>query len=130
MEVKIDYSQIAPVADVPRSEESWDAPRKVFFGKKNERGQMEKEPVYVHQEFPRMIYKWQEEKIIANIVHNQKEKDAALADGWEVSLAEMGVITAPSHEQILEMKAREAQKALESETTEPAPRVGRPRKVA
>ncbi len=127
MEMKIDYSEIAPVTDVASSQEDWEPPRKVFFGKKDSRGKMEKEPVYIHQEFPRMIYKQEPDRVVANIVNNEQEKQARLADGYVLTLGELGIITAPSYEQILEMKAKQAA----AEADEPsAPKLGRPRKAA
>lgn len=121
--MEIDYSEI-PQTPSTAKKESWRAPRHVFFGKKDpETGDMEVEPVYVHQELPRLIYKPHatEQKLVAKLVYTQPELDKLLDEGWGKNPGEFGVITSPSFEQILEAKQKE-------EEAPEAARRGRPPK--
>ena len=88
----------------------------VYAGPKNkETGEMEDEPVYVHQEYPRTLYHpefkgWPKE---GKPVHDDAELAKALADGWVRNPAELGEFTCPSQEQIQakETAAFEARRA-------------------
>lgn len=102
-DIEIDYSSIPNSAI--KLDEDWDPPVHVHFGRKLENGKREKEPVYVHQEYPRMVYAKPADKIIAKIVNSDDELKA-LGEGWEKSPAAFGLITCPSFEQIEEMKAQ------------------------
>lgn len=111
-ELEIDYSQIQEAPPVVKS--SWRPPRHVFFGKKNpEDGTMEEEPIYTHQEFPRMMYRMENDKIAAFIVNNSTELTLALSKGAKKNPSAFGYLTAPSFEQVTEMRAKAAAKDLE-----------------
>lgn len=102
-ELKIDYSRI-PQAEVV-SKSSYRPPRHVFFGKRDpESGMMEEEPQYVHQEYPRMVYKKEGATIIADLCHNDSDMTQFLNTGWVKNLAEVGYLSAPSFEEHLKMK--------------------------
>ena len=54
----IDFGDIQ---QVPTPGQKWKSPRHVYFGPKDhESGMMQDEPVYEHQEFPRMLYQLHE----------------------------------------------------------------------
>ena len=127
-----DYAGVGPTPD--RLDANWEAPEKVYFGKKDLRtGKIErKEPPYVYQEFPLMLYGVQEGRVRAITVHDEAERDAKLTAGFARTPAAFGLITAPTLEQTLEM--RRAKEATEpetvTETVEVVRRPGRPRKAA
>jgi len=119
--LEIDYSDVAPqVADAPEQDE-WEPPQHKYFGRKLPGGKTEKEPVYVHQEYPRLMYSMADGKIKAKLVNSDRERDA-LGEGWEKNPIAFGYIGAPSYE---EHVALQAAKAAEPE---PAKR-GRPAKA-
>lgn len=134
MNTEIDYSEI-PQSAVHRSEEEWEPPVHKFFGKSLPNGKKEKEPVYSHQEYPRMVYAQENGKIKARIV-NSDEEYAKLGDGWEKTPAVFGYIGAPSFAEHLAMKARvlstedESSVAGSIAVNEEAKRRGRPAKAA
>lgn len=104
MEMKIDYSRI-PETQVEQKS-SYRPPRHVYFGKRDpETGMMEEEPTYVHQDYPRMIYKMEGGGIVADIVNDDESLNDRLKDGWVKNPSELGYLTAPSFEQVLAMKA-------------------------
>lgn len=113
----IDYSGIAVGADALEAND-WDPPRKVFFGKKNEKGKMEKEPVYSYIEFPRMLYGKPKAggPIVARIVNTTAEKEALLAKNWALTPADFGYIGAPSFDQHLKMTGSAAAEIEAAET--------------
>jgi len=80
---------------------------------------MEDEPVYLHQEYPKMIYKIVGEKLTAAIVNNDEELSKKTADAWVASPALLGILTAPSFDQIKEMEesARRAAEPVAPPTT-------------
>jgi hypothetical protein len=118
-ELKIDYSGLVEAPSTVKS--SWRPPRHVFFGKRNpEDGTMEEEPVYVHQEYPRLIYKLDGDVIKARLVHSDAERDPLLADGWAKTPADFGYIGAPSFEEVVKMREAAKAKAAESVSAEPA----------
>lgn len=128
MNTEIDYSQI-PQTEVHRSEEEWEPPTHKFFGKSLPNGKKEKEPIYVHQEYPRMVYAKTGEKISARIVNSDLEF-AKLGDGWEKTPAAFGHIGAPSFEEHLAMKQAKEEEATGSMAgNEEVKRRGRPAKV-
>lgn len=103
-ELSIDYSNIQEKPVEYKS--TWKSPRHVFFGKRDpETGQMEDEQTYVYQEYPRMLYFKREDRIEAAIVNTDEERDEKLAKGWVKNPAEHGFLTAPSFQQIQDMKA-------------------------
>jgi len=65
---------------------------------------MEDEPVYVHQEYPKMLYKVIGEKLTAAIVNDDESLEKRTSDGWVTSPALLGILTAPSFDQIREME--------------------------
>lgn len=104
MPIEIDYSAIPSPATTQQT--AWKAPRHVYFGPKDPNtGQMADEPVYVRtpgdpaQEFPRMLYKLDGEKITASLVNGEDELTKALSEGWKKSPADLGHYNAPSFEQ-------------------------------
>jgi hypothetical protein len=99
--IEIDYSAIPSGDTSAVAEEGWEAPAHKYFGKKLPNGKMEKEPLYVHQEFPRMMYTQKNGKVSAKIVRNQEELDS-LGDGWAKNPIAFGLITAPSFEQLVQ----------------------------
>jgi hypothetical protein len=110
--IEIDYSRV-PGQNVPApSDDGWEAPQHKYFGRKLPNGKMEKEPVYVHQEFPRVMYGLEGGKIVAAVVNSEHES-MSLGKGWEKSPAAFGVITCPNHEQTLAMRAKERIESLE-----------------
>ena len=99
MDEQIDYSGV-PTTQTGVVTSAWKPPRHVFFGKKDPNtGQMEDEPVYVHQDFPAFRYKKQPDgRIVAAMVNNVDE-DAALDSAWVDSPGKLGLVTHPSFEQ-------------------------------
>ena len=82
----------------------------VYVGPKDPvTGEMMEEPVYVHQELPRMMYHPDYEgwPRVGKVFHTEEEVADALAAGWVKSPADAGVITEPSLEQIEEQKLAE-----------------------
>lgn len=135
--LEIDYGEISqPASEV--LQEDWEPPIHKYFGKKDAKGKMEKEPVYSYIEFPRILYGRRDGKIMARVVNTTAEKEALLEKGFALNPAEFGYLTAPSFEQRLEQedaerKAKEAKQAekpapVETEGAE-APRRGRPPKA-
>jgi hypothetical protein len=113
-ELTIDYSKIQEKAVETKS--TWRPPRHVFFGKRDpETGAMEDEPSYVYQEFPRMLYLKRDNSIEASIVNSDEELSEKLAEGWVKNPAQFGFLTAPSFEQLNEMRKPKVEKA-ESKT--------------
>lgn len=123
---EIDYSGITQEATGLQPDD-WDPPMHKFFGKKMPNGKMEKEPVYVHQEYPRMMYLLKGEKIIARVIKSDEELNNMLPDGWVKTLAEIGYIGAPSHDEHLALIGSDAAKAEVVQAV--AAKRGRPRKV-
>lgn len=119
---EIDYSEIKQPQVVSANEE-WEPPVHKYFGKKLPNGKTEKEPVYTHQEYPRLMYTQVDGKIKARVVASEEEK-IALGAGWEKTPAAFGYIGAPSFEEALAMK----DKAATAESVD-APKRGRPAKV-
>lgn len=101
---EIDYGFI-PAPEAP-SEEDWEPPRRVFFGKRDQNtGKMEKEKPYRHQDFPSMMYKLVDGKIRATLVHAEQGFRKMLADGWETTPEAFGYVGAPSQDQLFEAEA-------------------------
>jgi hypothetical protein len=140
MEFELDYSEIKTPVQSIQAQEDWEPPVHKFFGKKLPGGKTEKEPVYVHQEYPRAMYRLQDKRIVVKVVHSDIERDS-LGEGWEKSFAAFGHISAPSFEQRLAMEAikaaelkekqEDAQDVVDSfvETLKTAPKRGRPAKA-
>jgi hypothetical protein len=104
MNPQIDYSNIAPPVEAPRSDD-WDPPVHKFFGKKLENGKMEKEPVYTYQEYPRVMYARPDpQKPIITAIINSDAELRALGDGWEKNPSAFGFIGAPSQEETLRLQ--------------------------
>lgn len=100
---EIDYSAVHPV-EIPAPED-WDPPRHVFFGKKLPNGKSEKEPVYVHQEYPRIMYARPDaDKAIITKVVNSDAELQMLGDGWVKNPIALGYIGAPSQEEHLRLQ--------------------------
>lgn len=125
---EIDYSSIVP-ATPNLIEDSWEAPKHVYFGKKLPNGKMEKEPVYVHQSLPAMMYGWFENRVRAAIANTRAELDDLIAAGYKDTPAAFGIITAPDAEEVARRKiAKEADPELATETVEIVKRKpGRPK---
>lgn len=119
---EIDYSEIKQPQVISANEE-WEPPTHKYFGKKLPNGKTEKEPVYIHQEYPRLMYAQIDGKIKAKEVKSEEEKNA-LGAGWEKTYAVFGLITAPSFEEHVAMQ----NKAEASESVD-VPKRGRPAKV-
>lgn len=118
----IDYSEIVQPAKTTE-DDGWEPPVHKYFGKKLANGKMEKEPVYVHQEYPKLLYSQKNGKIVARVVKSAGEK-TALGAGWEETPAAFGYIGAPSFEQHLQMKETEPEEIVEEVKRGP----GRPKK--
>lgn len=122
---EIDYSAIPP-APAATQPSGWKPPRHVYFGPKDkDTGTMLDEPVYVHQEYPKMLYKMEGDRLLGAIVNSASER-VARGDAWKESPADFGVFTAPSYQQMLEqneMRAADLQQAVEPEKRGP----GRPK---
>lgn len=121
---QIDYSEISTGPATGPTEE-WEPPVHKYFGKKLPNGKTEKEPVYVYQEYPRMMYAQRDGKIVARVVNTDQEK-SALGQGWETTPAAFGYIGAPSFEQSLAM--RSAALVETDAVVAEVPRRGRPPK--
>lgn len=121
---EIDYSEIKQ-PQIISSNEEWEPPVHKYFGKKLPNGKTEKEPVYTHQEYPRLMYAMTDGKIKAREVNSEAEK-LALGEGWEKTPAAFGYIGAPSFEETLMLKDKAA--AIEAGIVD-APKRGRPAKV-
>lgn len=127
---EIDFSAI-PTGAVGGTQEDWEPPIHKFFGKKLPNGKTEKEPVYAHQEFPKMLYAQRNGKITAKIVQSQLEADS-LGSEWKTTPAAFGHVGAPSFEQHVQLQAAKiaATQAAAAQTQESeAPKRGRPAKV-
>lgn len=100
----LDFSDlVAPPTGT--AEADYEPPRHVFFGKKDpSTGKMAKEPVYVHQAYPKMLFKLESGRIRVTIVDAERAHKIHQKDGWAESPAEFGYIGAPSQEQILDAK--------------------------
>jgi hypothetical protein len=124
--LEIDYSGIAQPAS-QAAQEDWEPPVHKYFGKKLPNGKTEKEPVYSYQEYPRMMYGMRDGKIRAAIVNSDAER-AALGENWATTPAAFGHYTAPSFEQVQEMRLAKEQAATASagdaEPVAEAPRRG------
>ena len=107
--LEIDYSGMPPTAP-QRQEEEWEPPVHKYFGPKDKNGKMQKEPVYVHQEYPRTFYAKQGNRIVARLVKSDEELKA-LGKGWEKSPAAFGFIGAPSYEEQQRINAAQEQAA-------------------
>lgn len=112
--VIIDYGSIQePVVSV----DEWEPPRHVFFGPKNPAtGKKMLEPVYVHQKAPAMLYRKDGEQLRANIAQTESDIASMKAAGWTDDLASLGVVTAPSRDQLEAMAEAERQAARKPET--------------
>lgn len=124
---KIDYSGVVQPSGFPAT--GWKPPRHVYFGPKDPNtGQMAEEPEYTHQEYPKTLYKLDGDVIRALIVANAGEQ-SHLGAGWEQTPAAFGVLTAPSHDQLMAMQKIEHDERIAAEAAEPVKRgSGRPRK--
>ena len=110
--MEIDYSAVPQQIGVKPT--PWKPPRHVYFGRKDpETGQMEDEPVYTHQEFPRMLYKRDGDRVSAIEVRTEQDKAARLADGYVLTPREAGHLNAPSFEEHLAIKKAEQEKAAQ-----------------
>lgn len=129
----IDFSSVAqPRADGIASD--WDPPPHKFFGKRLPNGKSEQEPQYVYQEYPRMLYGRDGDKIRAKVVHDDESRDALLAEGYALTPAEFGVVTCPSFEDATRMRIERERNGedftTQTETVEVVKRKpGRPRKA-
>ena len=102
--LEIDYSGISQEAVGVPDSDSWEPPIHKFFGRRQANGKMEKEPIYVHQEYPRLMYSLAAPgKIVARIAHNAADL-RALGEGWEKTPAAFGYISAPSHDEHLALQ--------------------------
>lgn len=111
--MNIDYSNLTPPS-AARIDENWEPPPHKFFGKKLGNGKTEKEPVYVHREFPAFRYAMVDGKISAKLVNNVEELQA-LGAGWVDTPAKFGFIGAPSYEEHLGMMKEAESKAQEAQ---------------
>lgn len=117
----IDYSAI-PTQTTSQSQQEWEPPRHVYFGKRLPNGRQEPEPQYKYQAWPSMMYRQRADGTIeARLVNSQAE-----ANGWEDSPAKFGFVTAPTFEEVLER--RRAEELAKMEAAVEAPRRGRPPK--
>ena len=107
--LEIDYSAISQEASGVVDVDSWDPPIHKFFGKRLPNGKMEKEPVYSHQEYPRLMYSLSGNKIIARVANSDAEV-RALGEGWEKTPGVFGYISAPSHDEHLALIGSDAAK--------------------
>jgi hypothetical protein len=82
----IDYSRV-PEPQVVKPN-VWKPPKRVYYGKRDEDGQMEDEPALntgkgEHVEYPRFMYARVGGKVSAALVNNDEEKDALGKElGW------------------------------------------------
>ena len=104
MNTQIDYSAISPSVG-QKIDEDWEPPRHVFFGKKIENGKTEKEPIYTHKAYPKIVYGQVDGKVVAKQVNSDTEQ-VQLGEGWEESPEAFGIITSPSFEQTQELAAK------------------------
>lgn len=115
--LEIDYSEIAQ-DHIAAIQEDWEPPVHKFFGKKDARGKMEKEPIYVHQEYPRLMYAKREDRIVAREVKSEEdlqdliERDREVK--WEKNPAAFGYVGAPSFEEALKLRDERAADAIEN----------------
>lgn len=129
MSVEIDYSDI-PEVQVAKSQNKWVPPRHVYFGPKDADGSPLPEPVYEHQEYPRAMYIRAGEKLKAGIAKDETQCREMMEKGYKKSLADFGIITAPSFDQAKAMREAQEIAEMEAEPTssidEQKPRRGRP----
>jgi len=98
-----------------QSKSTWKPPRHVYFGPRDPMtGDLGEEPVYVHQEYPRLVYKLDGEKIKAAMINSAGEL-SALGEGWVKNPGELGYIGAPTLEQSFKMAEEEAARQRELE---------------
>lgn len=103
----IDFTDL-PAPAPSNAEADYEPPRHVFFGRRDERGRMEKEPVYRHQSFPKMMYGAGPAGPRAMLIRDDREFKAAVKEGWHETPEALGLITAPSRDQILDMREQVA----------------------
>jgi len=127
----IDFSPIEQRA--PTENADWEAPPHVYDGKRLPNGKSEKEPVYTHQEYPRLMYGRVNGKAMTKLVNDDDEFADAIKGGWHKTPAGIGIVTAPSFEEA--QKIRRAREEIEPETSIETVEIvkrgpGRPRKAA
>jgi len=109
--LEIDFSGLKVEQPKPRND--WRAPPHVYFGKRDENGMMEQEPVYQYQKYPAFYYKLIDGKIIPKLVNSDEEVAELRKDGWRETPAAFGYIGAPSFEDAQKIRAQiEEQEAL------------------
>ena len=117
--LEIDLGPYSNSTPVDQKKATWRAPRHVYFGPRDpETGDMAEEPVYQHQEYPRLMYRLDAEsgKIRAQMVNSSGEQ-AQLGEGWVKTPGELGYIGAPTLEDTFRM-AEEARKFREEKEEE------------
>ncbi len=135
--IEIDHSEsLSDVAHINPNEENWEPPPHVFYGKRLANGKSEKLPPYTYQEYPRMLWKLEDNRLRTRVVGNDADKMALLNSGWGLSPADFGVETCPSRawrakETYVPVVTAEAPVEAEVETIDapkPKNKGGRPRK--
>ena len=117
---QIDYSEV--VSTPSQTVDEWEPPVHKYFGPKDAKtGKMKSEPVYQHQEYPRTVYAKKGDKIQARLVASDAEFKS-LGAGWTKNLMELGYYSAPSQEQLLEMRKRSDEKTQIEQAQKPEAR--------
>jgi hypothetical protein len=120
------------ISSLPQQETSvtkkWRKPARVFFDAKDADGNLPEFPKYKHQDYPKAVYALRGESVKVMIVQDAAEHAQLNAKGeWKENPAEVGLLTAPSWDQI-QLAKEMAERKVDAE--EEAPRRGRPPKVA
>lgn len=103
---QIDYTGVTPVSPSKAIDDAWEPPRHVYFGPKDPNtGRMAKEPVYVHQQWPMFLYRKNGERVQATVVNSPAQRQA-LGTDWHDTPEKLGMITAPSFEQLQEAREK------------------------
>ena len=105
MKLEIDYGELTPTPATLEPSD-WEPPVHKYFGKKLPNGKTEKEPIYAHIEYPRLMYSLKNNKIVAKMVRSDAERDS-LGEDWKKTPGDFGYLTAPSFDQVIKMKAEE-----------------------
>lgn len=111
--VVIDDSEIKEVPSFKPSR--WAPPRHVYFGPKDpDTGEPLPEPTYVYKEFPLMLYKLEGRKLKVVVAKDGDEKGDRIGQGYRLSPADWGIVTCPSFDQLIEIRALEAGAELDA----------------
>lgn len=112
--IEIDYSDAFPaLTEADAANANWEPPPHVYYGKRMANGKSEKEPQYVYQEFPRMLYKPKPDGMLrAKVVNDAAAKNLLLNDGWGLGPSDFGLETCPGRPDVIAAAAAVADRSV------------------